>query len=231
MPDYLSPEWHEYVMGEFSPDELVDDPKKPDVKYPTVAGLRRVAEKLLGRIIKSGPDKIFPVTDPDDIRATVSYVVRFLPWDQSPIWYPDRDNEPVVEYSEVADACVSNTDATFLSFAVATASTRAEARALRKALKLKVCSADEIPKLDPARAVAKNSDSLIADEQVSLIKKKCKALDLDIQKFANSGEKQYRSIFDVTKETATKMIKALVEYTNDKNSIPPEIKGYSSDWQ
>jgi hypothetical protein len=215
IPDYLSPEWDAYAMSHFAPSELVDG-------YPNAAGLRRVAELLLGDIIKSGPTQVFPSEGNGPTRATVVYTVVFE-WGRGP-------NRGTREYSEVADVWHGNTDALFCGYAVATASTRAEGRALRKALKLKKCSAEELSKNDVAKIVAEETVEKISNEQISFIDSKCKKLDINVVAFINSGEKQYRSIYDVTRDTAAKMIKKLSELTNDKSKIDESIKVYT-DWR
>ena len=48
-PSMFSEEWNEYVMAHFKRNELIDG-------NPICAGLRRVAELLLGDIIESGPE-------------------------------------------------------------------------------------------------------------------------------------------------------------------------------
>lgn len=214
IPDYLSPEWDAYVMEQFAPHELMDG-------HPNAVGLRRVAELLLGPIVKSGPTQVFPSEGNGPSRATVVYTVVFE-------WGGSGGNAR--EYSEVADVWHGNTDALFCGFAVATASTRAEGRALRKALKLKKCSAEELSKNDVAKIVAEETVEKISNEQVSFIDSKCKKLDISVVAFINSGEKQYRSIYDVTRDTAAKMIKKLTEFTNDKSLIGEPIKTYT-DWR
>ena len=68
IPEYASPEWNKYVMEHFRPDELIDG-------NPICAGLRRVAGLLLGEIVESGPDQVFPATDGNGPgRATVVYL-------------------------------------------------------------------------------------------------------------------------------------------------------------
>ena len=70
-PSMFSDEWNEFVMAHFHQNELIDG-------NPICAGLRRVAEYLLGDIIESGPEQVFPATDgsgPD--RATVVFKVVF----------------------------------------------------------------------------------------------------------------------------------------------------------
>jgi hypothetical protein len=212
-PDYLSPEWDSYVMEQFAPNELMDG-------HPNTAGLRRVAELLLGPIVESGPTQVFPSEGNGPTRATVVFSITF-DW---------GDSGKTRKYSEVADVWHGNTDAIFTAYAVATASTRAEGRALRKALKLRKCAAEELTKNDVAKIVAEETVEKISNEQISFIDSKCKKLDINVVAFINSGEKQYRSIYDVTRETAAKMIKKLSEFTNDKTLIGESIKVYT-DWR
>ena len=114
-PDPTSPEWNDYVMGYFQEDELIDG-------RPLAAGLRRVAELIMGPIVESGPTQVFPPqNDRDPGRATVIWKIRF-----------ENGNT----YSDVADCWEGNTDNKYVAFSVATAATRSEARALRKALKI-----------------------------------------------------------------------------------------------
>ena len=124
----LSPEWNDYVMSLFTEEELGDvDSGKPK---PLVSGLRRVARMLLGKTTFSGPTQVFPATDESGPgRATVVYTVIF---------------ENGETYVEVADCWHGNTDDVVLVYPVASASTRAESRALRKALGLRTVAFEEI---------------------------------------------------------------------------------------
>jgi len=55
-------------------------------------------------------------------------------------------------------------------------------------------------------------------------------LDINVVAFINSGEGQYRSIYDVTRDTAGKMAQELSRLTNDKTLISEDIKGYT-EWR
>lgn len=222
IPSYLSPEWHDHVMTFFSPNELMDG-------NPTTAGLRRVAELLLGEIVSSKPIETFPVKENGPGRATVVYEVQF-DWKLVPGDISTGPTGKIRTYADVADVWHGNTDLLFCSYAPATASTRAEGRALRKALKLRGVAAEEICKLDVAKIMAEETVEKISNEQISFIDSKCKKLDINVDAFINSGEKQYRSIYDVTRDTAAKMIKKLTELTNDKTKIDESIKVYT-DWR
>lgn len=219
-PGYLSPEWHDYVMTYFQPNELMEG-------NPTTAGLRRVAELLLGDIVSSKPVQVFPSEGNGPSRATVVYEVR-IAWKLEATVQGEYSS--IRTYADVADVWHGNTDALFCGYAVATASTRAEGRALRKALKLRGVAAEELTKQDVAKVVATETEEKISNEQISFIDGKCKKLDINVVAYINSGDKQYRSIYDVTRETAAKMIKRLTEITNDKSLITETILGYA-DWR
>lgn len=220
-PSYLSPDWHDYVMSQFAPDELVEG-------FPNVAGLRRVSELLLGPVSSSKPTQVFPQTTEGPPRATVVYEIYF------PCFLNFLGSRT---FGDVADVWVGNTDNIFAAFAASTACTRAEARCFRKALRLKVCAAEELPKLDISKevntVVASTNEEAgrISEEQILFLNKKCKDLGIDVFAFINSGENKYRSISGVTREIAAKMIKRLGEYKKDKASIPEEIKGYKENWR
>ena len=131
-PNPTDVEWNDYVLSLFDEKELYDG-------RPLCAGLRRVAELLLGRMVISRPTQVFPPTEGDSIgRATVIWEVVF---------------EDGSVFSDVADCWEGNTDDTFCVFNTATAATRAEGRALRKALRLKTVAAEEMTKKNTASIV------------------------------------------------------------------------------
>ena len=211
-PSIADPEWHEYAMSHFQSNELIDG-------NPICAGLRRVAELLLGDILETGPTQVFPATDNDGPgRATVVYKVVFN-WFNSGVYKT---------FVEVADVWHGNTDDLFCAHPVATASTRAEGRALRKALKLRVLAAEELAKKDIVeivqQTVARSSDGNISPQQMQFIFNKCNQLDINVDNFINMGENTYEDISNVNKECAKKMIKRLNEYQNGTHDVPQEIK-------
>lgn len=220
-PSMLSPEWHDYAMTLFQEDELMNG-------HPLVTGLRRVSELVLGPMIFSGPTWVKP-TERDDHhgRATVIFTVEFANG---------------LKCSEVADSWEGNTDDMFCAFAVAIASTRAEARALRKVLKIKGVAAEELTKKDTAKIVRDlskqnssssgdyNDQGRMSDAQYNFIDIKCKQLNVD-------GGKLFKDIFKVeknrkiSKKVASDIIDRLNDYQRDKGSIPSEIVGYNEEWR
>ena len=225
-PSITSPEWHDYVMQFFQPNELVEG-------NPITAGLRRVAELLLGDIMESGPiNVVAPSNDDGPGRATVTYRVTFN-------W---MNSGQMRTYADTADVWHGNTDDLFCAHPVATASTRAEGRALRKALKIRALAAEELSKKDIVSIVKQttapkttdgdwNPEDRISSQQIGFIDNKCKQLDISVSGFINSGKNSYSRIDSITKNTASEMIKQLNKYQNGDTSVPEEISGYDPEWR
>jgi hypothetical protein len=216
------PEWNDHVMSFFAPDELVGEGR--DAK-PKVAGLRRVTELLIGTIVKGEVKNLFHHPDDTPIGKTFAvYEVTIQ---------TDNKSLPVV-YSDAADSSAHNTDSPFEVFGAAMAVTRAEARALRKALKLRQVAAEECSKLtdkkhsekEGARSNRSPDDDhrLINADQERYITSQCEKLGVDVVQFINSGENTYPTIKAVPHEIAKKMTQRINEYKQGVKPIPEEIK-------
>lgn len=218
-PSIGSSGWTDYVMSQFDKSELIDG-------NPICAGLRRVTELVLGDIIESGPVQVFPADDSNGPgRATVVFQVVIRCFD-----------DVMRSYSEVADVWHGNTDDLFCAHPVATASTRAEGRALRKALKLRVLAAEELAKKDIVEIVQQSIKSLnqinsITNQQIQFVDNFCSRFDINVINFINMGEESYDTIFDISKDKAAKMIKFLNQYQKSDTEVPESIKGYDQNWR
>lgn len=224
-PTIDDPEWSDFILSQLADEEQMDG-------KPLVAGLRRLAEIHIGEIVFSGPTSVETLETEHPVgKCTVVYKVEFL---------VKRGQKTVTKvYSDVADVWHANTDDMFAVYASATASTRAEARALRKALKLRGAAAEEITKKDASkilhdeapRSTSEDGDERIANDQINFIDVKCKKEDLDVVAFINSGEKQYPSIYKVPKDKAAGMIKRLNKIANGEFVPDNSIKGYKENWR
>ena len=223
-PDMTSPDWNEHVMELFEENELIDG-------MPLSAGLRRVSELVLGPVRSSGPVQVFPPKDDHSHgRATVVWKVDFMNGQS---------------FSDVADCWEGNTDDTFCAYAVATAGTRAEARALRKALRLRSVAAEEVTKKDTAQIVrgishAQNAQKTTVGEyedtsrmtqpQSNFVDRKCEELNINVVNL-------FKEVFNVSvtrkvnKKQASAAIEKLNSFQRDMSSIPKTIIGYNSDWR
>ncbi|MAR66385.1 MAG: hypothetical protein CL833_03930 [Crocinitomicaceae bacterium] len=217
------PKWNDYVLSLFEENELFD-------KMPLTNGLRRVAELLMGRIVFSGPSQVFPPQSGNEIgRSTVVWKIQF---------------EDGSTFCDVADSWEGNTDDMFCVYSTATAATRAEGRALRKALRLRVVAAEEVTKKDTAKIaqdISKkkgldvssseyDSSGTMTGPQANFIDGKSKQLNVDAQKIL----KEVANVVNVSKTTkkqASDVIEKLNEYQQKKDTIPTDFIGYNQDWR
>lgn len=214
---YLSLDWHPFVMSLLDETEIVEG-------FPKADGLRRVGEMLLGDIIYSTPTEVVPVNGNGVGRATVTYAVTFKWWDGTERTYADS-----------ADCFEGNINEEFIVFSLATAVTRAEGRALRKALKLKVCTAEEISdkaKITPHKGNATpTNDSMVTEPQIKFMNAKCKALNINVMELLNSGDERYSSVEQVSKKQCSAFITLLGEYGSGQKDIPESIVNYQENWR
>lgn len=213
-PSMTSPEWNDWVL-----DQLREDEKDPEGN-PNIDGLRRLVEDVLGTVIKSYPRVVEGATTANSYRATVEHHLS-IAW--------DGDRNDIREFGAAADVYPGNTDEEYARFPAATADTRAEGRAIRKALRLRrVVTAEEIT----SKPVHESGlDKLIVDSQIKGINKLCKNLDIDAIKFINSGKNSYIHHTHIRYEAALTMLEFLNRYLQDPTKIPDAIKGYQENWR
>lgn len=178
-PEMTDPSWDDYVMSLFDSSELVDG-------HPNVAGLRRMARLLLGEILVSKPIGVFPA---EGNKATVCYELMIA-----------CANGKMLNFGDVADVTEYNTDLPFCLHPAAVASTRAEARALRKALCLKKASSEELNgknapktpelkvKVDKPTTGEVDSGTLLTDNQKTFISNLCKKLSVSASDYLEKGK-------------------------------------------
>jgi len=207
VPDQDSPEWDAYVMNQFLPEELIDG-------RPRVNGLRRVTRKLLGRIVYSHAEVVQVPNIDNGMRAVVTHEIR--------VAQPEF-GFTVISFKEVGDSHKANTDDDFLRFQVPLASTRAEVRALRKALSLKTAAAEEMTKKE-AEPPEDTDYGMIKPSQIQMIDMLCRRNGIDVNKFIAAGEVKYDDIEHVTFNKACLMVDTLNKFQRDQSKIPPNIK-------
>lgn len=217
IPQMTDPDWSDYVLKQFTEDEQIDG-------NPTVDGLRRVTKKLLGDIISSRCRVIQAPNPSNNYSSTVEHEVVIR-------WLKLESGEDVHErvFTEVADVNEQNCEPEFRRFSSSTASTRAEARALRKALMLKrVVAAEEITQIAPVDENNSDRAGKITKGQINFIKNLAIRNDINIMKYINMGKQKYESIEDVDYQTALKMVGHLSKL--QREGVPENIKGYKSDY-
>lgn len=199
---YGSSEWQDYIMAQFREDELVDG-------CPKCNGMRRIAQLVLGDIISSKPVQIF-VVGHEPRTVTVAYEIVF-----------DWKLNTVVDYGNIMNmssdtrvfgglADCTEEKTVYGRHPAATAESKAEARALRKALALNVVTAEEkLTGADEEMPRAKDS-AQITKALAGVLKAKMSALKLDadttLKEFTQSVGTDCRSVDTMSMEEGRKLL-------------------------
>lgn len=237
IPEYGSEEWQDFLINQLSH-------KEKEGNYPKCFGLRRLAQKYLGDIVESGPIQVFAPTAQDASgRATVVWRI-IINWKINQPQYIDIDsyNQDRREFSDVADCWIGNTPASFAVHPSSTAATRAEGRALKKALMLNLLTAEEMSNDKSAEVIVEKQVEKLMGEKVewsaedsatasqkNFITKKCDSMKIELIKFINKShyvygeDKRYGSLDEVSRGVAAAMIEELNKYQNE-SSDPSESK-------
>lgn len=213
-------EWTDHVLGLLSDDEKI-------AGNPTTDGLRRIFEIALDCVITDSSTTVVQSPSPEnEKRATVVHSLTFVLKKDGGI----ENHLNVKSVSGAADVYWGNCDKIYRNHPVAVAETRAEGRALRRGLKLrKVVAAEEI-----AKDIEDNPDhdtiTKITNNQINFIDVLAKRLDINAIKLINSLALNSSNIYNIAYEDAVGIVQALTNY-QQKNDIPQELVGYSSDWK
>lgn len=221
-PRYVEPEWHDYVMSQFVPEEL--DPHG----NPKIDGLRRVAEGLLGEIIESRP-----------VQSSSSPGLAAVNWLLVISWVGDNPYEdnggtlPTRTFGAFADACDGNCKSPYNKFLASLADTRAEAKCLRRALRLRCIAAEEAELGETNTFEEKVSDGSYKGESPINETQKATIVTVALRNGIDENrlvESMFpgKTLEKLNKENAASVIVALNKYqSNVKNGseeIPDSIK-------
>ena len=220
-PLITDPGWNDYVLSLFVDDEMWKG-------NPTVDGLRRVVELVLGEVIES---ETLLAQTPDannEFRASATVKVSI-----------DTGAGIVKSFSGSADAYDGNLDGDFKRHAVAMAETRAEGRALRRALRLRNIAAEEAMTGQSGSAANETIVKPITDNQLNMISMMCgnnsRGLNINVEKLvkvlAEQTKLSYNTIKGLTETDGAVLIKTLGEFQRSESPIPPEVIGYDANWR
>jgi hypothetical protein len=217
-PRMGSPEWSDYVMSHFTPEEL-------DNGYPKVDGLRRVAQNLLGEIVFSGIQQIFPSSESSTIgRVTVVYAIEFA-WSYG-VELRHRDlsafDYPLKRFSDVSDAWSGNAEYKYAVHTASLAATKAEARVLRKALQLRTIAAEEM-NTTKLSDIPDSDNEGISEKQYAVVQSKCDQLSIDMLKLAVSIGLANNPL-KWTKGDGAKLISKINKIQTEEEKISEDVK-------
>lgn len=214
---YGDPGWNDFVISKFEEGELYDE------KYPTLNGLRRVAENLLGQVVSSRIVELKSSLDhTSEGRAYCTYEISIFNFLGSRLYRT---------FSGAGGSYLGNTDKTYAIYPEAIAEARAEARAYRKALMLTVASADEIKGMErstfesviPSVKQEYDENDDMSPTQVVTIQTKCKKLKIDVDKLIAETKAELKKD-KLSRLDATNLMQKVNSYQNKTAEIPEGIK-------
>jgi hypothetical protein len=221
MPSIHDLEWTDHVLSLLSEDEKI-------AGNPTTDGLRRIFEKVMNCRVVESVSKVVQSPDPNnEKRATVVHSIAF--YLNEPSSDPTLLNKVVVDGS--ADVYWGNCDKVYRNHPVAVAETRAEGRALRRALRLrKVVAAEEIAK-DIEDNPDENSVSKISNNQVNFIDVMSKRLNINVVSLMQTLAISSDNIDNISHDDAVLLIKELTKLQQNMENISPDLLNYQPNWK
>lgn len=214
-------EWTDHVLSFLSEDEKING-------NPTTDGLRRIFELVLNCKVLASVSDVAQTPDPgNEKRATVVHSITYHLNEGD----PSRPDLNTITINGAADVYWGNCDKVYRNHPVAVAETRAEGRALRRALRLrKVVAAEEIAaELDDHPD--QNSVSKISNNQINFIDVMSKRLNINVSKLLEKTNLDHNNIYALNHEDAIGIIRQLSKYQQDVSSISEEILGYTNEWK
>lgn len=212
VPSETDQEWYDFLIDNLYENELVDG-------NPTTDGLRRLTEKYFGEILDSESQVIETEHDGNGLRCTMKHTLTILKY----------RNKSCIKVSACVDVDYRGVPHPFNKHVVATADTRAEGKALRRALKLRVVTAEEAQTQVGEDDVLSSQDH-INDQQVMAINAVCRKYDLNVEKVTKSVYNNVKSIKQLNNLEGQVLMDKITSYQREK-SIPEELLGYDASWQ
>lgn len=213
-------EWNDYVLGLLSDDEKIEG-------NPTTDGLRRILEIALNCTVITSDTEVVQSPSPDnEKRATVTHRLTYVLNDES---VPKELKTRSV--TGAADVYWGNCDKVYRNHPVAVAETRAEGRALRRALRLrKVVAAEEL-----AKEIEDNPDGgsvgKISNNQINFMDILAKRLNISLKDLLVDLSVDSSNISNISHEDAVSILRELSKYQQNVDSIPQKLHGYDPSWR
>lgn len=221
IPTFHDLEWTDYVLGLLSDDEKI-------AGNPTTDGLRRIFEVAMNCKVLVSSSKVAQSPDPNnEKRATVVHTIVYHLNDSS----PETSHLNTVTVDGAADVYWGNCDKVYRNHPVAVAETRAEGRALRRALKLrKVVAAEELSK-DTEDNLDGDSISRISSNQINFIDVMAKRLNINVSNIMKTLDIDHNIVDNISHDQAVTLIRELSKLQQNMNEIPSDLLGYQPAWK
>ena len=217
-PQYSGPsdcdaEWSEYLLDQLGDHELING-------APTVDGLRRITEKCFGEIVESRSTIVEAPSGTNGLRCTICHTLTIV----------KHRSLRTAKVDGCVDVLHSKTPYPFKDHLVATADTRAEGKALRRALKIRVITAEELQSESEEEVLV--SEEAINDQQILAINQLCKRLDVNVEGLVKMKCQAAENINSINNLEARLLISQLSEFQRKPDNIENEnVSGYDENWK
>ena len=216
-------EWTDYVLSFLEEEEKI-------MGNPTTDGLRRIFETVMNCEIAHCDTTVVQSPSRDnEMRATVTHTITYiLNREHSPESKTAFLNSRSV--TGAADVYWGNCDKIFRNHPVAVAETRAEGRALRRALRLrKVVAAEELAEEIEDHIDGSSVDKITVN-QINFVDVLSKRLNVDVKKLLFSMDINEENIYNIKYNDAVQIASKLASL-QQQDSIPDDLVGYDSNWR
>ena len=217
-PQYSGPsdcdaEWSEYLLDQLGEHEVING-------APTDDGLRRITEKCVGEIVESRSTIVEAPSGTNGLRCTICHTLTIV----------KHRSLRTVKVDGCVDVLHSKTPYPFKDHLVATADTRAEGKALRRALKIRVITAEELQSESEEEVLV--SEEAINDQQILAINQLCKRLDVNVEGLVKMKCQAAENINSINNLEARLLISQLSEFQRKPDNIENEnVSGYDENWK
>ena len=214
VPQIDSPEWTGYVLSLLYKDEQAND-------LPKAVGLRRVARVVLPSKVKYQKTEVI-VAQREYAVVKVTLIL---------------DDDSMVE--SVAECHSGNTDGNeFIQSAVATAETKAEARAYKRLLRLNILTADEHSRIagnsvpSPKMTATEVAKDCATPNQMVFMEVLCRdRLKISVNHAILHILGVNNDIQSITNAQASTVLETLDQWTRDKSKMPEDLPKFIQDWR
>jgi len=183
---------------------------------PTTDGLRRVADNVFGEILESNSTVLEVPTRAANAKATVQHTLVIRKYSTGSL----------IKVGACVDVLCDKLPHPFNQHLISTACTRAEGKALRRALKIRVQTAEELSNSEDIEDMTKNDP--LTDQQILAIKQMCKRNNVDLVKLLKDNSEKNKTIKDIKNIEGRHIMNKLSHY--QREGTPEEFTGYDEGW-
>lgn len=220
-----NPKWVEFILDKLEAREMIDG-------APTTDGLRRVTEEVFGQIIGSETEILeIPSTNlKETIRCTAKHTLTIMRYDspssvRTHMFMGGGSTSGAIKVSACVDVLAENLPSPYNKHLVATACTRAEGKALRRALKIRIITAEEQQNSTEVVDEVEQQSDTITDQQLLAINALCKKLNVSMKKLVQRSYPSVTSTKELTRGNGRDIISTLSGFQR-ASKLDESLLGY-----